>query len=156
MMRAAAFALVSLVALLLVACGGGDDAASPTPTATPAGADRGGPPLSDEQYLEVICSGLADYTATLLTASNVDEIRGVVQEYIESLEAISPPEDVAGFHAQFIAYLTEALEDPTALVATPRPLPPDDIRERLAGLESSVPACDDATYFATREEDGAR
>jgi hypothetical protein len=127
--------------LLVVACGGDDDddatatpdAASPTSPAsgtpvTPVG------PLDDRAYLAVICSGLEDYTAAIIREQSEDGIREVVFDYIASLEAVLPPEDLQQFHGDFIAYLEAAIESPTDLLATPRPLPPEDARDRLADL----------------------
>jgi len=152
MMRATVVAILAVAALAVAACGG--DSAEPAPTATHVPGSSG--PVSDEAYLEIICTGLADYTAALLTVSTVDELRDVVRGYIASLEVVAPPTDLSGFHTDFVAYLRAALEDPTSLTAAPRPLPPDDVRDRLAKLESSVEACSDTTYFATREEDASR
>jgi hypothetical protein len=149
MMRATVLGLAVVFAAAFAACGG--DSNDPRPTPTPVPGSSG--PLSDEEYLAVICGGLSDYTAALLTASSVDEIRDVVQAYIDSLEAVEPPADVVPFHTQFVDYLVAALEEPTALVTTPRPLPEKAVRDRLADLEPSVEVCDDVTYFAEREED---
>lgn len=153
--------IASVAALVLVAgvaCGGGDDDDTPTPT--PAASETAAvtvtpdpTPLSDEQYLAVICSGLADYTSAITTATTVEEIQKVVLDYIASLEAVTPPEDVQPFHQEFIAYLQAAIDSPTDLLATPRPLPEKNVRDRLAGKEDDVPECRDATYFAQRPED---
>lgn len=154
--------IVACIALLTLAatsaCGGGDD--DDTPTATAAGNETPIPsitpnpdPLSDEEYLAVICSGLADYTAAIVTETTVEGIRAVVLDYIASLQAVTPPEDVQPFHDDFIAYLSAAIDSPTDLLAMPRPLPEDDVRDRLAGKENDVEECRNATYFAERAED---
>ena len=159
------FALAVLCVLplgLLAACGGGDDAAptatatnggsntatvETTPTGTPAG------PLTDREYLAVICTGLENYTTAVLREQTVEGLSKVVRDYVASLEAVIPPSDLADFHQQFIDYLTAAVESPTDLLTSPRPLPPDDVRNRLAGLEDQVDECRDAKFFSTREED---
>ena len=155
--------LVLLPLAAIVACGGDDDDPTPTPAVsetpdsattsapTPAGTPIG--PLTDEEYLAVICSGLEDYTAAIIREQTVEGLSAVVRDYVVSLQAVLPPEDVADFHNQFIAYLTAAIESPTDLLATPRPLPPDDVRDRLAGKEEDVEECRNARFFAEREED---
>jgi hypothetical protein len=154
-------ALALALAIGVVACGGGggDDDATATPAVetttslpdrtpvTPVG------PLSDREYLAVICSGLEEYTAAIIREQTVDGIRDVVLDYIASLEAVLPPEDLAQFHGDLIAYLTGAVESPTDLLALPRPLPPDDVRERLSDLENDIEECRSARFFSEREED---
>jgi hypothetical protein len=154
-------AALSLAPLLVIACGGGgdaDDGETPTATSTASTVEPGSTPVTpvavdDRGYLAVICSGLEEYTAAIIREQTVEGIQEVVVAYIDSLQSVIPPEDLAGFHAAFIAYLSEAVESPTDLLATPRPLPPDDVRERLADLENDVPECRDARFFSEREED---
>ena len=153
-------AALSLVPLLLMACGGGgdDDAETPTATSPVSTPEPGTTPttpvaVDDRAYLAVICSGLEEYTAAIIREQTVEGIQEVVVAYIASLQAVIPPDDVAGFHSAFIAYLSEAVESPTDLLTSPRPLPPDDVRERLADLENDVPECRDARFFSEREED---
>lgn len=146
----------------LVACGGDDGAeddpiptntlaagetAAPTPGGTPVG------PLTDEEYLAVVCSGLEEYTAAVLRERTVEGLSAVVQDYVASLQGVLPPADLEDFHSRFIDYLLAAIESPTDLLAIPRPLPEEDVRERLAGKEDDVPECADARFFSEREED---
>ncbi len=164
------YLLLGLLAILplaaITACGGGDDDDEPTATTTttttaddgtatavasPAGTPVG--PLSDKEYLAVICGGLEDYTAAVLREQTVEGLSAVVRTYIASLQAVLPPEDLTDFHEQFIEYLTAAVDSPTDLLATPRPLPPEKVRDRLANLEDDVEECRDAKFFSTREED---
>lgn len=151
-----------LVAGMVAACGGGDTEDSPTATPTEGSQPTGTAgasitpvgPLSDREYLAVICSGLEDYTAAIIRERTEEGIRTVVLDYIASLQGVLPPADLGEFHQSFIAYLTAAIESPTDLLATPRPLPPDDVRDRLAAIENDVPECRSAKFFGEREEDG--
>ena len=155
-------AILPLAAITACGGGGGDDKATATTTAatgdstatavaSPAGTPAG--PLSDKEYLAVICGGLEDYTAAVLREQTVEGLSSVVRNYIASLQAVLPPEDLADFHEQFIDYLTAAVDSPTDLLATPRPLPPEKVRQRLADLEDQVDECRDARFFSVRAED---
>ena len=64
------------------------------------------------------------------------------------MKALNPPADLAEYNAQFVAYLEAALEEPTSLVTTAPPAPPDDARRRLAALEPTIPECKDPTFFS--------
>jgi hypothetical protein len=154
--------LVALPLVAFTACGGGDGA-EPTPTATgepvndqtplpsPAGTPVG--PLTDAEYLAVICSGLSEYSAAIIREQTEEGLSAVVVDYVVSLQAVLPPEDLTGFHNDFIVYLSAAVASPTDLLALPRPLPPDDIRERLSDIEEDVEECRDARFFHVRPED---
>lgn len=140
--------------LLLAACGGDGDStdASATPDAS-ASATNGatGAPLSDEEYLRVFCTGISRYRVALNTA-NRDELIGVVEEYRDSMAAVTPPEDAQEFHADFVDYLTEALEEPTALITRDPPVPENGVRERLAEKQADVPECEYPTFLGGEED----
>jgi len=147
--------LLAIVGLVTTACGGGDDdatpsAVSPSPTAPASTAARD---VTDEEYLAVICSGLDGFWFALNNARTVEEIRGTVQDFIANLEVVLPAPDVRPFHTDLLAYLEEAIDEPTQLATAPRPLPEESVRERLAGKEEDVAECDDLTFFAERPED---
>lgn len=147
-------ALVALPLLLVaaIACGGDDDdAATPSApadgTATPDGSGQAGDRLSDTEYLELLCTGLEEFTAIVDTATTEDEFADVIRDFIASLEGVTPPEDLGGYHGEFLAYLEAAVDDPTSPLTTQPPLPPEDARDRLSALEPSVDACRNPTYF---------
>lgn len=138
---------------LIAACGNEDDAEPlPTPRVDP-GEVRA---VSDEEYLAIICTGLEEFSSALIRADSPEEIIEVVQAYIDSLVVVEPPEDVQPFHNRFVGYLDESLEDPGQLVMRPRPLPEDDVRERLAEVERDVDECQDLVFFAERQDDVTR
>ena len=133
-----AFVLVPLlaVAALFAACG--DDG-----TSKPSG-----PALSDHDYLAVVCKGLSDFSNALATKTKAEELTQVIKDYAASLKKIQPPADVAQFHKDFIKYLEDAYSEPTALVTKAPPLPPTDVRQRLAAEEGRTAECQDARFFA--------
>lgn len=132
-------AVVILGAVFLAACsggGGGDDQSEPVGTGT------------DEDYLRAICVGIDAFTDALLSATTADEIGRVVREFIATMQAVNPPPDLAKYNQQFVAYLEEALADPTSLVTKAPPLPPDEARRRLAALEPQIAECREPTFFS--------
>jgi hypothetical protein len=145
------FAAVPLAAISLLfgACGGDGDSSS---TATPGGDASGSPsaptgtPLSDEDYLHVFCTGISRYREALNTASR-EELVNVVEDYRDSMAEVVPPADVQEFHTAFVDYLTEAMEEPTALITEDPPVPEASVRERLAEKQSSVDACEYPTFL---------
>ncbi len=132
-----------LLAFLPVACGGGaeDD---PTPVPTPSDVD-------DEAYLAIICEGLDAFSDAVDTSTTVEQLAASIQTFIDELQAVAPPADVAEFHTAFTNYLIQSLDDPTRPLVAPPPLPSDDIRERLADKERNVTACKNPTFFAADE-----
>lgn len=150
--RIALPATLLVAGLLLAACGGGskNGGASPTPpgsTASPATPTASGPPLSDDDYLRVFCNGLNDYRNALNTATTAEAIADVVRAYVAAMRLVTPPVDVSEFHAAYIKYLADAIDDPTSLVVTPPPKPPDDVRKRLAEKQRDVAECSFPTFL---------
>lgn len=160
-MRPLVLVLLLALPLLGVACGGSDDddatasAVTTQPGSSPANGETPLPTgmLDDEEYLAVVCTGLAEFSDALNTAETEESLSDVVRDYVASLQAVTPPEDVQSFHQELIAYLSAAVDNPTELVTSPRPLPEEDVRDRLAEKEASVDACRDASFFSEREED---
>ena len=150
MLRGFSVVVGLLVAGIVLGCGN-DDSETATPT-LPAG-EAG---TSDEEYLAALCTGLDRFSPALLEAESVDEMVAVVEEYIETLEAVEPPADVQPFHDSFISYLTESLDEPTELVNRPPPLPEESVRERLAEQEASVEECEGLTFFQSAADEPER
>lgn len=101
----------------------------------------------DEAYLKVICSGLDGYTDALNSKTKVDDIAQAIRDFAAELKKVEPPADLRTFHDQFVKYLEDAVADPTSLVTRKPPLPPDDVRRRLASKEANVPECKNPTFF---------
>ncbi len=134
-------ALLLILATLLAACSGsGDDDPSPTPS---------GDPLSDEEYLAVICRGLTSFTDAIVSKTKAEDIATVIRDYVKSLQTVTPPGDLQTFHADYVKYLQDAVAEPTSLLTTKPPLPPDSVRQRLVTKEASVAECRDRTFFET-------
>lgn len=131
--RCLALAVVAAFGLAAFACGGAD---------APA-------PLSDEEYLAVLCAGLERYAVAVDTETEAAGIAVAVAAFLDDLRAVAPPPDADGFHAAFIAYLEDAVDDPTRPLAVAPPLPPDEVRARLAGKERAVPECREPTFLAS-------
>lgn len=129
-MSARRLALAVVAALGLAACG----ADAP-------------PPLSDEEYLAVLCAGLERYAAAVDTETEAAGIAVAVTAFLDDLRAVAPPPDADGFHAAFIAYLEDAVDDPTRPLAVAPPLPAAEVRARLAGKERAVPECREPTFL---------
>ena len=151
--------LLSLLAglgLFAASCGGSDDGdGTPTSAAASPSPSVATRDVTDEEYLAVICTGLDDFWFALNNARTVEEIRGTVTDFIDSLEVILPAPDVRPFHGDLLAYLNEAIDDPTQLATAVRPLPEKAVRDRLAEKELDVPECDDLTFFQERAEEGS-
>ena len=126
-----ALLLAALLGLLALAC---DDEPSPDPVA-------------DEEYLAVMCANLDRFSDAVMEATEEAGIAGVIEAFIEELEAVEPPADLRDFHGAFIEYLEEAVDDPTSPLVLAPPLPDDDVRERLADKERSVEECREPTFF---------
>lgn len=129
-------AIAGLFALLAIAC---DD---PSPT-----------DVDDEAYLAVLCAGLDRFSDAIQVETEEAGIAAAIEAFIEDLEAVAPPEDLRDFHGAFIAYLEDAVDDPTSPLVVPPPLPEDDVRERLAAKESSVAECREPTFFSNPAAD---
>ncbi|MBI5948382.1 MAG: hypothetical protein HY875_09610 [Chloroflexi bacterium] len=129
-------AVAAVAVLLLAACG-----------SDKAPADNG---VSDEEYLRVLCTGLDNYSDSLLGAAKPDQIAKVVQDYITAMKAVTPPKDLAPFHTAFITYLEQGFADPKALLTVSPPRPPEKVASRLVAKEPQVPECQDATFFGRK------
>lgn len=137
-MVARLFAVALLLsAVALAACGDKDD----------SGGSSGAAASSDAQYLAVFCTGLTKYQETLVSATKVDDIRKVIEDYIGELEKITPPDGLEKYHKDYIRYLREALDDPTSLVTTKPPMPPESDRERLSEKTKGVAECKYPTFL---------
>lgn len=137
--------LIGLFALtaLLVACGGdSDDGIVP-------GAPDG---VSDEKYLEVLCTGSQRFANALIAQSSPEMLRDVIAAYATEMEATIPPRDVSKFHLEYIAFLREAESQPALMVQGSPPLPPEPARGRIAAKEDSVEACKEPVYFGQGAE----
>lgn len=137
---------LAAVALAFAACGGGDNDNNSSNGGDSEEATASGEPLSDEEYLRVFCTGVTNYRNALNTAPR-EGLVDVIEEYIDSMRAVTPPEDAQGFHDEFIGYLEEAVEEPTFLVTRDPPRPPDDVRERLASKTSDIDECEYPTFL---------
>ena len=137
------FAAMAAVPLFAFACGDDSDDGS---SADSTGTIASGVALSDEDYLRVFCSGISRYREALNTASR-EELVDVVEAYRDSMAEVTPPDDVQAFHDAFVAYLTEAMDEPTALITRDPPVPEDEVRERLAETQSSVDECEYPTFL---------
>lgn len=134
---------------VLAACGDDDnDEASVTAAASPSPAQVAtGTPLTDEQYLATLCTGLANYQEATATQKTVEGIGKAVTEFEKSMEAATPPDDLRTFHGEFIAYLHSADQDPTLLLTAPPPKPSDSVRDRLKSKVKSVSECKYPTFL---------
>ena len=129
-------ALLPLAIALAAACGG-DDAPKAAANA-----------ITDEAYLKEICSGSSKFSEALLTKTKPEEIGQVIKDFSTAMKALTPPNDLKDYNQQFTKYLDDAVADPTSLVTRNPPLPKQDVRDRLAAKESSVPECKDGTFFS--------
>lgn len=125
-----------VAATLLGACGGGDN----PPKSTGTG--------NDEDYLRAVCAGIDQVSDALVAATSPAEIARVIEDFAATMRAIDPPPDLADYNQKFVAYLEAAVDDPTSVVTTSPPLPPDAARRRLASLEPSIPECREPTFFS--------
>ncbi len=133
---------------LAFACGGDDDGDDDTTPTVVAGTGN------DEDYLRAICVGTSSFSDSLLSATSVEEIRDVVSDFADEMRALNPPADLSEYNVAFIAYLDAAVDgDPTSLVTTAPPEPPDDVRRRLAALEPGIDECRDPTFFSRDDEE---
>jgi len=138
----------ALPAAFVLACGDDDDSGDDdsTPGLTPGTGN-------DEDYLRAVCVGTSNFSNALLSATSVDEIRTVVEEFADEMRALNPPSDLTEYNQAFVAYLEAAAEgDPTSLVTTSPPEPSDDVRRRMAALEPTIDECRDPTFFSRDDE----
>lgn len=132
--RRPGIACLVLLGLVAVGCSGGE-----TP---PRGTGN------DEDYLRAVCAGIDRVSDALVSASSANEIAAAIEEFADTMRAINPPPDLTEYNRQFVAYLDAALKDPTSVVTTAPPLPPDGPRRRLAQLEPSIAECREPTFFS--------
>ena len=145
--RFAAVGVLGAMFAAFAACGddgGGTKTDTSNPNETPVAS---GTPLSDEAYLKVFCTGTVAYQDALLTKPKADDIAAVIKTYIASMEKVTPPEDLAKFHADYVQYLRDSVKDPTSLVTRAPPKPADGPRQRLAAKVTSVPECKYPTFL---------
>jgi len=135
--RSRLIAAILLPVLAVSAACGGDDAGS-----QPRGTGN------DTDYLRAVCVGIDRVTDALISATTPEAIAAVIEEFAAAMRQIDPPPDLTDYNRQFVAYLEAALKDPTSVVTTPPPLPPDDVRRRLAQLEPQIPECREPTFFS--------
>ena len=138
---------LAVTGAFVMACGGDDDdGATPTSVVTPGTG-------SDEDYLRAICIGTSNFSHALLSATTVEQIRTVVEEFANEMRALNPPADLTEYNLAFVAYLDAAATgDPTSLITTAPPEPSSDVRRRMALLEPTIDECRDPTFFS-RDED---
>lgn len=147
-LRAIFAPLVLLALVLSAACGsdGGDDDDRVIPTPS-------GPPLSEEEYLRTLCTGLTSYQDSLMTAKSGEDIAGTIERFIESMTAVSPPADLREWHVDFVRYLEDGLDDPTSLSTAPPPELDRDTADRLAQKTEDIAECKYPTFLAPPDED---
>ncbi|MBI2765356.1 MAG: hypothetical protein HYX53_05505 [Chloroflexi bacterium] len=135
-MRTAIVGALAFVAIFAASCGGSSTPDTKNPDA-----------LNDEGYLKVFCTGLTEYQDALVSKTTKEDIARVITGYIASLKTVTPPDDLAKFHAEYIKYLEDAVADPTSLVTRKPPMPSDSARERLASKTNDVPECKYPTFL---------
>jgi hypothetical protein len=138
-LRPIVIAGAATAALLLAACSGGDE--------KPAGANPSLPTLNDEQYLLVLCTGINDYREAVNTATSAESLTQSIRAYVADLQAANPPADLQSFHGDYLRYLEQSYTDPTRLLTTLPPMPPDAARARLSTKEASVIECKPPTFW---------
>lgn len=131
------------LAVFVASCLGGNDKDD-----DPAPASGG----SDEDYLTAVCRGTSNFSDALVSKTTAAEISEVIRGFITEMRASNPPADLAEYNKEFVRYLENAVNDPTSLVTTAPPDPPEDARERLAAKESQVEACKNPTFFSRDDE----
>jgi hypothetical protein len=155
-LRLIAACVVALALPVSFACSDGDDddttpdGTTATDTASTDTATSTAPStaaLSDEEYLKVFCEGLTEYQEAIETEPDVDKIADIVRDYAAAMDEVNPPEDLVSFNDAYVAYLEEAVDDPTSLVATSPPEPDEGPRDRLAGKVDDVPECKYPTFL---------
>ena len=108
---------MAIVLFLLLACGEqtmpeGDTPSKSTPALTPVAQVQDSSRMSLDDYLTVCSGPTPGQTGTELTS--LAGFAAVLGEFTEQLEAVEPPEEVAGWHDAVLVYqraVTEALDD---------------------------------------------
>jgi hypothetical protein len=143
--RACLPALLALIALLFASCGGGSSSGGSTPRASNGSPQSG--TASDEAYLKVICGGTDQFYNAVQTSSTADGISKAIKDFIADLQKVTPPADLQQFNKEFIKYLQDAVDNPTSLLSTNPPLPPEKARDRLVSKEKDVEECKNPTFL---------
>lgn len=104
--------------------------------------------VSDEEYLEVLCTGTEKFSSALVAQVTPEKLREVIREYAAALRAVVPPRDVSKFHQEYIAFVESAEAQPALLVNGSPPYPQEPARSRIAGKENTVEACKNPVFFA--------
>ncbi len=145
-MRPAFLAVALLAGLVAVfaACGGDGGAA---PVGADASASPSVTPMTDQEYLKAICTGVQSFSDALVSKSNADDIAKVIRDFSASMKALNPPPDLRQFNTDFGKYLDDAVKDPSALLTRQPPLPSDSARKRLTSEESNVAECKSPSFF---------
>jgi hypothetical protein len=142
--RASALPMIlALCAMLFASCGGGSSESGNTP----ADSATSGGTASDEAYLKVICGGADNFYNAVQTSSTAVGISKAINDFSASLQKITPPADLQQFNREFIKYLQDAVDNPTSLLSTNPPLPPDKARDRLVSKEKDVEECKNPTFL---------
>lgn len=139
--------------VFVAACGGGNKSPQPGAQPQPSATEEvtpSGPPLSDQEYVQTLCVGITNYNEALLREPTAEGIAKVVREFSTSMKKVNSPEDLKTFHADFIQYLDDAVDDPTSLVTTTPPKPADAIRERLAKRVLDTAECKYPTFLGEK------
>ena len=108
---------MAIVLFLLLACGeqtmpGGDTPSKSTPALTPVAQVQDSSRMSLDDYLTVCSGPTPGQTGAELTS--LAGFAAVLGEFTEQLEAVEPPEEVAGWHDAVLVYqraVKEALDD---------------------------------------------
>ena len=127
---------VSVIVLILVACGGGEDTPddtpgaitvdeSPTaapvgdsPTATAAATGRAGVGVSLDEYLEAC--GIGETEAVETEDVPIEELAKSFRDQIERQESVEPPAEVAEWHDAVLVYQKDVVETFEEYVRDPK------------------------------------
>jgi hypothetical protein len=137
----ALLAVLALTIVLIAATACGDDDDSNTPTPAP------GVQLTDEQYLDAICTGTKDLSDALITKTSADEIAKVIKDFSARMKLLNPPSDLQQFQTDFTKYLDDAVSHPTSIITKDPPVPPNKVRDRLISKEPNVASCNGQQTF---------
>ncbi len=132
-------AILALLPLLFAACSDSDSKSTPTIVA--------GTPASDDAYMTVFCTGLSNLSSALVSKPTANEIATVMKAYITELKKITPPKDLEKFHAEYIKFFEDSVNDPTSVLTRKPPAPSETVRQHYADIEQKTPACKDARFF---------
>lgn len=142
--------LIALASVVALAAACGDDDSSPPPTVS-------GVQLTDEQYLDAICTGTKDFSDAIISKTSADDIAKVVKDFSARMKLLNPPSDLQQFNQDFTKYLDDAVASPTSLLTRKPPQPPSKVRDRLISKEPNVASCTgQQTFFdASAAAEGA-